>query len=170
MAKIKDLFSNRALEDITMSAINTLTFKKVNFAVGVFQGVALILHQVKYHFLSSVMLEFVGSDEMQVGLTVSDRVDDLVMDSIEVIDSHELVAVEHGVPANATLYKTPIVSDFTGLPGGGMLLPANPIFLAMMTLGFAAVGRAQVELIFTFKELSDKDYIELMQSRIQANI
>jgi len=33
-----------------------------------------------------------------------------------------------------------------------------------------AAGSADVKIYFTFKELADKDYIELIQSRIQANI
>jgi len=67
-------------------------------------------------------------------------------------------------------YEVPLVSDFTSLPGGGKLVPANPLWIGGMTEGAAAasVFRAQVE--FTFVQLSDQEYLELIQSLFPANV
>ena len=172
MAKImKDLFSNRAIARNTMSAANTLTFKQVQFAVGIFQGVAIVIHKVNYFLekaITGAIME--ATDQMFMGLTVSNQTADISMDNIEVVDLHIISVIPHGTAASAELIYSPLVSDFTGLPSGGMLLPANPIFVALQTDGFVSPAVVDCETIFTFKQLTDKDYIELMQSRIQANI
>lgn len=172
MAKAtKDLFINRALETITMSAANTLTFQKINFAVGVFQGVALIIHRINYHFLSSVYTELVANDdELTVALTVSNVLSDLAMDNIEVIDQKTIVCDIYGAGSGAEKWVSPLSTDYGTLPMGGILLPANPIYIAMTTLNFIGAVSCQTEILFTFKELSDKDYIELMQARSLANV
>ena len=172
MAKVKkDIYVNRAIQRVTMSAVNVLTFQKLNFAVGIFQGVAILIHRIIYHIgtLSWDELANVG-DLFQVAMTVSDQLSDIAMTHIEVIDEHEYVAYLNGVPANAIPTPTRIITEFSNLPGGGMIVAANPIFLAMNSATLVTAGVCDVELLFTFIELSDADYIELIQSRIQANV
>jgi len=172
MAKAKkDVFVNRALQRITMSAANTLTLQQVNFAVGIFQGVAIVLHRIKYYVGSTAWRETSGStDSFQVGMTVSGQLADIAMTQAEVVDMHEITGVAAGTPANLLLPVLPILSDLTGLPGSGLLVAANPIYVAADSSGLTTAFTVDVEILFTFIELSDADYIELIQSRVQANI
>ena len=172
MAKMKkDLFVNRAIQRVTMSAANTLTFQQVNFAVGAFQGVALLVHRLIYHVGYTAIDEILGADDLfMVAMTTSAQIADIRLTHIEVVDQWEMFAYISGTPANEIPTFNRIESDFTSLPGGGLILPANPIYIAMSSSGLVVAGTCDVEIMFTFRELSDADYIELIQSRVQANI
>ena len=172
MAKMKkDSFVNRALQRITMSAANTLTFQQVNFAVGIFQGVAIVIHRIKYYIGSTAWRETIlSTDSFQVGLTVSSQLSDIAMTHVEVIDQQEIIGVSTGTPDDFKQVMMPIVSDLSTLPMGGMLVAANPIYLAVASAGLTTAIVVDVDMLFTFIELSDADYIELIQSRVQANL
>ncbi len=172
MAKLKkDLYVNRAIQRLTQSAPNALTFQQINFAVGVFQGIALVIHQVKYHIGYLAYHELLTNAEaFQFGLTVSSQIGDLNMTHIEVIDRHERIMSLTGVAANATVIDPVAISDFTQLPAGGILIPANPLYIACGSMGLTTAVNVDCEVLFTFKELADADYIELIQSRVQSNL
>ena len=172
MAKVrKDQFINRAIQRIVMSAANTLTFQQINFAVGVFQGVALIIHRIVYHVGYPAFDELLQVDDVfQIGLSVSNQITTLAMRNPEMIDQHEIFAYVQGVATVSEPHASRLITDFSALPGGGMLVAANPIYIAMDSFAVTSALDADVEILFTFKELSDADYIELIQSRIQANI
>ncbi len=172
MAKSKkDTFVNRALQRITMSAANTLTFQQVNFAVGIFQGVAIVLHRIRYYVGRSAPIEAIAAtDTYTFGLTVSSQIADIAMTHVEVIDSIEVRGVVGGTPATLIQDRAPVITDFTTLPMGGMLVAANPIYLGVFSAGLSTALVVDVDILFTFIELSDSDYIELIQSRVQANL
>ena len=172
MAKqLIDQFPNRALVGITMSAANTISFEQIRFGIGLFQGVALILHRVEYYpDLTSIRECVAVADEMQVALTARDDLTSLYPTIQNVISCIQIVPLMVGAVVSLTLEGLPIVHDFTGMPGGGMIIPANPLFLAMDSTGFAGAGISRVILYFTFKSLADKDYLELLQTMVPANI
>ena len=167
----KDEFVNRALETVTMSATNTMTFQEINFAVGMFQGVGLLIHEVRYYIARTSVIQLIATtDEIQLAMSTSNQVGNLTMDEPELFAATQLNVTDHGTAAAATVIEMPIRHDFTNLPGGGFIIPANPVYAAMSSVGCTSALVAYVELLFTFKQLSDKDYIELMQSRIHANV
>jgi len=172
MAKAKvpiDQFANRAIVELTMSAANTETFEQINFGVGLFQGVGLVLHRVEYVLDRASLTELVGnSDEVRLAITTRDSLTSLMPVSQDVICYWETAI--HGQPAaSQENYYLPFVRDFSDLPGTGLIMPANPLFFAMDTVGFVAAGYASCILYYTFKELSDKDYIELIQTLVPGN-
>ena len=173
MAKVKkDLFVNRAVQRITQSAANVLTFQQINFAVGVFQGVALILHKLLYHVGLSAWQEMItNAESFRVGLAVSSQIADIAMTHVEVINVQERCVSLAGVAANLVgPIDQVITADFSPLPGGGILIPANPVYLAVSSAGLTTPVVCDLDMLFTFRELSDADYIELIQSRVQANL
>lgn len=162
-----DAYANRAIEYISMSAADTLTFKQIVMGVGVFQGVGIVLHRVEFQPGLATMREFAAAtDSLDVGIVTSDSLTSIVGSAPSIIYAHRVV----GMGAVSIPWHLPIIADFTDLPGGGVILPANPIFIAMNSAGFAAAGNMYSRLWFSFKELSDKDYLELIQSQIAANI
>lgn len=158
----KDLYSNIALASVTLSAANTLTFSQLQISVGLFQGVALLLHRVLWWPTALTIREIVAAtDSLYFGLVTSNRLTTI----IDVTDP-SIVTMQNiiGIAAGVERYQFPIVSDFSMLPGGGKLVPANPLFLAANTAGFAAAATVRAQLDFSFISLSDADYLELLQS------
>lgn len=169
MAQVKpDKFANVAYADVSSSAIDTLTFEPIRFAVGIFQGVGLILHRILYYPSMGALRELVAAtDALQMALTTSNRLTSIVdVSESAIIDRRSLAGI--GVAVDSI--ELPFISDFTGLPGGGKILPSNPFFAAVKTAGAAAPSRVYFQLDFTFVELADKDYIELIQSMLPSNI
>lgn len=171
MAKAKkDIYVNRAFVSLTMSAANIITFQQLNFAVGVFQGIALKLVRIHYYIHSGVAGEMVlAADRLYMGMTLRDDLATLNPTNQSVIDQH-FFALNANATAEAVLFGSPIVTDFSGLPEGGLLLPANPIYVAMVTAGFAAAGGIDVVLYYQFVQLSDREAIELLQTIIPGNV
>jgi len=164
----KDQYANVAYGTVTASAANTLTFAAIQMAVGLFQGVAMVIHRINYTPYVATLRELVAAtDSLGLGLTSSNRLANLVdTNDPAIIDCHRIVCV--GAPiANMDV---PIVHDFCNLPGGGKLIAANPIYFAIQPGGFGAVQGAIVRIDFTFVELADRDYMELIQSQFPANV
>lgn len=160
-------FSNIAFGSVTMSAANTLTFSQIQFGVGLFEGKALVLHRADFYPSLATDREVVAAaDSYIMALTTSNRLAALDVNDPAIIVWRRKV----GIAANVEQVLQPVTVDFTSLPGGGVLLPANPIFGAMFSAGFAAAGSMTVRLSFTFVELSPQDYLEVIQSMFPANI
>ncbi len=169
MAKTsKDAYANVAFGTVTQSAANTLTFGQVQMGVGLFEGKAMLIHRIKYRPTSTALREIVtNADRIIVGLTTSNRLS-AIFDVADpaIIDQKDIVGIGVGVEP----YQLPLVTDFTMLPGGGKLVPANPLWVACMSQGFAAAAILRVDLEFTFVELSPQDYLEVIQSMFPANV
>jgi len=164
----KDQFSNVAFGDVTCSAANTLTFSAIQLAVGTFQGVALVLHRILYYPSDASLRELVAAtDGLQLALTSSNRLTQIYqIDDPAIIDRKNICGIAAGVEP----FLLPFVSDFSSLPGGGKIIAANPLYVGIQTAGAAAASNYRAQLDFTFIELADKDYIELIQAQLPANI
>jgi hypothetical protein len=164
----KDTFSNIAYATVTQSGVNTLTFAQINMGVGLFQGVALLLHRILWYPFAAALREIVAStDSMDMALVTSNRLTAIydVLDP-SVISVRRLIAIA----ATVAPYDIPLVSDFTSLPGGGKLIAANPLWIACGSAGFGAAAQIRAQLDFTFLTLSDAEYLELLQATYPANI
>lgn len=164
----KDKYANVAYGIVAQAVINTLTFNQIQLAVGLFQGVAMLLHRILWMPYGGTLREIVAAtDSMQLALTSSNR-----LAAIGDITDPAIIAQMQvwGVGVAVANEKIPYISDFSTLPGGGKLVAANPIYLAITTGGFAAVATCRVQLDFTFIELSDRDYLEVIQAQFPANV
>lgn len=164
----KDQFANVAYGSVTLSAANTLTFAQMQFAVGLFQGVGLLVHRLLWMPTANAVRELVAAtDSMIFALTTSNR-----LASLSSPRDPSIICIRHlvGIAAATETYQLPIVEDYCRLPGGGKLVPANPIFLGSVSGGFAAAFQVELTMEFTFVELSDKDYLELIQAQFPANV
>jgi hypothetical protein len=164
----RDQYANVGYGAVTMSGANVLTFSQIQFAVGIFQGIALVLHRIQWFPGVATIREIVtAADDFQMALVTSNRLT-AIMDLSEpaIITAKRLA----GIAAAIGSYELPFISDFSSLPMGGKLIPANPIYLAANSAGFAAAGTLRCVLEFTFLELSGTDYLELLQAQYPANI
>lgn len=169
MAKaMMDKYSNLAYGLVTMSAANTLTYSQIQMGVGLFQGIAMVLHRVRWWPTPAALREMAtGGDSMHCAITTSNRLTEITdVNEPAVIASYGWV----GVGANVEPQIRPVFSEFTSLPGGGKLIPANPLWIAMVSQGFVAAGAMRAHLEFSFVELGSDEYLELLQSQYPANI
>jgi hypothetical protein len=163
-----DAYANKAFGELTLSAANTLTFAQIQMGVGLFQGTALIVHRIKWSPHKATCRELVAAtDSLYMALTTSNRLASIYDVSEPAIIDRKAVI---GVGADVALIELPFVSDFTSLPSGGKLVPANPLWVAGVTDGFAAAAVLRVEIEFTFVELKSDQYLELLQALYPANI
>ncbi len=164
----RDTYANRAYGEVQMSAANTLTFSAIQMAVGMFQGIAMLIHQINWRPAISSIREIVAAaDSLQFAITSSNRLTSLVdVSEPAIIDQKHFI----GVGANVAMEKEPYVTDWSMLPGGGKLIPANPLFIGAQTGGFAAAATVRCEILFTFIQLADRDYMELIQGLFPSNI
>lgn len=164
----KDSFANVAFGVVTQSAANTMTFAQIQVAVGLFQGVAVLLHRVLWYPDAALIREIVAAtDSFYFALTVSNRVA-----AINDATDPSIIAMKWliGIAANIEQQELPYVSDFSSLPMGGRLIPANPLFVACHSAGAAAARTLRVQLDFTFVTLADADYLELLQSMYPVSV
>jgi len=170
-SSVKDVFANRAFKTLTMSAIDTLTFDQIQFGVGIFQGIAMIVNRVEWFPTPGTIQQLVANtDALYMAITNRDDLSDLNPTNQSVLILKTLHPVIVGAVVSELIKELPIVSDFSSLPGGGLIIPANPIHVGAMMSGGTAAGVVRVIMYFEFKTLSDAEYIELLQTIMPANI
>lgn len=163
-----DAYANVAFAYVVQTAINTLVFEQIQMAVGLFQGIAMVIHRLSY-FPNSLAELQVSADDLTMALVTSNRLSAISdVSDPAIIDSVRIQGV--GAATTTNRVHTPIVSDYTTMPGGGKIVSANPLYFALNTAAFAAVTGARLKLEFTFVTLTDRDYLEIIQSQFPANI
>lgn len=172
MAKrMADNYAQRAFVEVTQASANTIAFQQVRFAVGVFQGIGLLLHKVEWFPATAMLTELeADADQFDCALTLRDDLANLNPTNQSVITRQVWNCETHGTAANTLINELPSVAEYTALPGGGLLLPANPIFISLDSNGLASAGTMRAVVYFTFKELSDQESIELLQTIIPGNV
>ena len=164
-----DQFVNRALVQVTTSAADALTFTQMRFGMGIFTGTALVINRIEWTFLNLDEMAAV-TDILHMAITNRDDLAALGPDNMNVLAYKRLQGLAIGTPASWHMADMPYVTDFSQLPGGGLIVPANPLFMAVGTDGFAAAATVQAIMYYLTKELVDADFIELVQSLIPVNI
>lgn len=167
MAKIKtDVYANIAFLRVTESAPNTLTFAQLQMANTLMtEKAALIIHRIDW-WVDGMFLTDANGDTAAFGLSLSDRILSLVDPSApELLAWHQFTMVYTGVPANASIFQQPIMEDFTSLPGGGLLVPADRIYVGVKGGSLTAVSSAICRFFYTVKPLDTSDYWELIEAR-----
>lgn len=164
----KDMFANIAMANVTMSAANTLTFSQMQMGVGLFQGVAMVIHRILWYPFAAALREIVAAtDSLTMAVTTTNRltaIDDALDPAI--VQMRRII----GIAAGIERFDIPFITDLTSLPGGGKLVAANPLWIGATSGGFASAAQIRVQLDFTFIELTDAEYLELIQATYPANI
>lgn len=174
MAKVgtvKDVYPNRAFERLTLSAANTLTFVQLQFGVGLFQGIAAIINRIEWFPPIATIQELLtGADTLEMALTNRDDLANLDPTNQSVLAKKNIIPLQVGAVTSLTHERYPMISDYSTMPGGGLIVPANPLYVGMITTGFAAAAVVDIVVYLLFKQLTDAEYIELVQTIMPANI
>ncbi len=165
MAKTKDLFAQLGYISITESGANTLTFNGLSVFSNILEPKGLIIHRVEYAVpVSAIALMTAAEDEIAMGLAGDDGLATVALDDAGIYDYKALDRNDFGTAASGVLHVSPLVTDFTKLPGGGILVPADRIYVYVQGAGLASAVTMSARFWFTIKDLSAQEYIELAQA------
>ena len=163
MAGQTDKYSNVLTEEIVMSAADTLTFEEVNVGLSLFDKAGILINRVEYQpAQGTTALMTAQGDIIQIGVTSSNSLTSLATNQAAVIHVVSLARQDFGTAAGGQLHIMPIVFDFAGLPGGGLLITPKPWYIAMKSVGLASAGTGYVRFYFTVIKLSAENYFELL--------
>lgn len=158
-----DKYVNRAVISVTESGTNTLTFGRLTTGISTFSRQAFLIHRVMWYFADRH--ELVADDDyVQAALSTSNKFTGIGLDDPSVIITREWHSNYSGTPANQWHYQVPDTDDFSTLPGGGILVPANPIFLAVTGSSMTGAVTVTIRIDFTVIELKADEFIELVES------
>lgn len=160
-----DSFTNRLIGDLTMSAANTWTDTPVEIGVSLFQQVALLVNRVEFRPALSTLAELAAAGDSLTMMFTS--YDPASMPALTDPRIYLYKCIETRGAAT-TLIESPLVLDLADLPGGGILIPPRPLYFGVISAGFAAAATVAFQLYYTVKELSKEDYLELIQSSLNA--
>lgn len=160
-----DKFANLAVIGVTESAANTLTFKKLETGISLFEKMAWIIHRIEY-YVEVLAAAFNGdADFLDLGISTTDQLTAVSFSNNAVVDKLEVQRSDFGAAAVAILQQKPLYKDFTNLPGGGLILPPNPLYGFICGGGLASARSATIRLFYTNYPLSADEYWELVESR-----
>jgi len=163
-AKMQDRFDQFMVFSVTQSAADTLTFSTISLGLNIFQYAAIIISRIEYVLQRPALAEFATTaDAAELAITGSDSIASLDITQPEVYDRVSYRVVDFGTPASAQIDYSPRVKDFTTMSGGGLIVPAQDMYMAMDSTGFAAAQSASARVYYRVEELAAGDFIELVQ-------
>lgn len=166
-AKNQDLYANIAYMEVQESAINTLTWARLQLASSLMsEKAALIIHRADIQLDTNSTVLNGSADLLSMCVSVSDRITDIRdMSQPEILMSLAYQRNDYGAAASGVIAKTPEVLDFSSLPGSGIIVPADNLFVGVQGVGDAAVGTARVRIYYTVKALKNEEYWDLIEAR-----
>lgn len=163
--KVLDQYANVAALLVTESAANTQTSAKFNFPFSIMDKMGLIVARVEYWF--NVLSQFNSSgDGVYIGLSAASSIVSITAQNDPLlIDSCWISRHDFGAAASGIAWTTPLVKDFTDLPGGGLLVAPNPFYGIIQSSGAAGANAAWIKVFYTYIEMSTDDYWQMVESR-----
>ena len=162
----EEKYVNQAFLSVTESAANTLTFAKLETGVSIYEKVGWLISRVDW-FLSSLtagVLDTTG-DVLKYGISVMDSLATVGLGLSAVVDFNSIQRFDFGVAASGFIFHSPVTKSFADLPGGGLLLPPNPIYVWAEGVGLVGAQTIQVRMFYTVKQLKTEDFWELVEQR-----
>ena len=160
----QDKFDQFMFLNVVQSAANTLTFGRLALGTSIFEFAALIISRIEYELNRGLFAELLAStDEARVALTGSNSIASLVGSQPQIYDTYVVSGSNVGTAATYISYPQPVIHDFTGLQGGGLLVPAQDMFVACESVGLTNPVTANIRVYFRILKLQAADFIELVQ-------
>lgn len=165
MPEIKDVFVNQAYLEVVESAPNTLTFNQLLTGISIYEKVGWLISRLDYTFGMLPTNFGASGDAVSFGLCVSNQITGVGVNQSAVIDHNNFTRIDMGTAASGFYIRTPITKDFSDLPGGGLLVPPNPVFLYVVGTALTAAVTIQARMFYTVKTLKVEDFWELVELR-----
>jgi hypothetical protein len=166
----KDKFANIAAISCVESAANTLTYKKLETGIAIFDKVAWLICRLEYYPSEMNATQFNSSnDGLNVALCAGNTLSDLAGGRMQsdplIIHGLNITRQDIGTAASGLFLVKPLVYDFSTLPGSGILIPPTSVYLGVQGSGLAAATTCYLRIFYTLVELAVEDYWELVESR-----
>lgn len=158
-----DKYSNIAHIRVTESAANTLTYRKLETGISLFEKMAWVISRIEYYFLLFTLPA--TGDAQIMALTTSNNPAALVPEEVAVIDMTKVSRMDMGTAATAAIITYPIIRDFAQLPGGGLIVPPNPLYLATMGVSQPNPEIVDCRIYYTTVLLKGDEFWELVEAR-----
>lgn len=164
--KMGDQFANIAYLAVSESVAGTLKFARLEMANNLLsEKAALIIHRTEI-YLDGPQIMNAALDGVICALTLTDRITAINdLSQPEILMALTLTRYDFGAAATGALEEKPRVRDFSSLPGGGLLVPADRLYLGVQGIGLTGVAAASCRLYYTVKSLDTADYWELIEAR-----
>jgi len=162
---ISDKYANVAATYFAMSSANTARFVKFDFPFSVLDKVGLLINRMEY--IMGGLDKFNGTLDWAIaGLCCAASVADTedTRDPL-IVDQYKLQRLDIGTAASGLVLEAPFMKDFSGLPGGGILVPPNPLYAFMDSDGASDVMTVRIRVYYQYVELAVEDYWQLVESR-----
>lgn len=161
-----DVYANMAYLAVLESAANTLTFAKLQIAYPSLldKKYGLLINRCDIEFASLSTLDASG-EAVDIALTVSEGISSLSLANPEVLIREKFSRFDLGAAASGVFVEFPLTRDFSTMPGGGILVPADRLFVAVKGTSLNAAMNAWIRLYYTIQVLSSEDYWQLVESR-----
>jgi len=170
-ASSKDKFANMATITLQESAANTLTFLKLETGIALFEKVAWLISRLEFFLQSRDTTNFAASDDAVLwALCASNQIASLALGATitnpAIIYGQRVKRLDLGAAASGGFYQDPQIIDFSTMPGGGILVPPNPLYGAIQGSQAPAAMLGYLRIYYTNYTLAGADeYWELVESR-----
>lgn len=161
----KEKYSQVGYITVTESAANTLTFAGLTVFGAALSQKGMMLHRIEYVLNATTLTNIdAAGDAIFFGLSGDNSLTVIGLDDSSVYDYRRHQITHIGTAGDSHVYTQPVVSDLSGLPGGGKLVPADRIFAYVKGSSLASAATVEVRFDYSIIELAASDYLELAQS------
>ena len=157
-----DKYVNTAFAQVTESAANTLTFDQIQTGIALMQKVAWKIERIEWYWGSKHLL-VADDDYLQAALVTSNQMTGIALSDPAVVDLMEWHVDIQGTAASAQQYVIPEHREFTALSGGGLLIPANPLFICAEGSSLGVATTVSCRIRYTLIELKADEYWQLLE-------
>lgn len=167
----KDAFANIATLHVVESAANTLTYAKLETGIALFEKVAWLIHRIEFYLSTLDVAHFAAeADTCYWALLASNTLTTLIGGNIvkepSVIFGQRAKRTDWGAAATGLFIHDPYVNDFSTLPGGGLIVPPNPLYIAVEGNAAPQPFTVDIRMYYSNYQLAGADeYWELVESR-----
>jgi len=163
-----DEFANIAYLAVTEAAANTITFNELALSTNLMERkFALVIHRAEFFLTVAAQKLLLDEDDViNVALTLTNTLTALnVLDRPELLFNHMYGLGRYGVAASGFQRDRPTTRDFSKLPGGGLLVPGDRLYIAIQGTSLASAAAAVMRLYYTVRDLDVSQYWELVEAR-----
>lgn len=173
MTSKRDEFANIAYLSVAEINPGTLTFARLELATALMtEKQALIIHRAEFILAQGSGLLDADGQFVSAALTLTDRITDIadlsqpeILFYVEKSRRDLSTALGAAITYPDTTVEVPILRDFSSLPGGGLLVPADRLYIGVNSNHGANAGSVSCRLYYTVMSLAVDQYWELIEAR-----
>lgn len=162
-------YAMRAYEaEIQQNVANTAGYHSIDTGYRLSAGNGLLIHLIFFHVGVAILQDLVvAGDELQVGLFSGTDSTDFNTTNAQKYVSKELVTAE---AAPLGRWEMPLTIDLSMLPGGGIIVPPQPLYAGLQTFGAAAAYTIAFEMWYTPVSIPKPETLEMVLPFIPQDV